>query len=137
MYIPTTQLSQGGLWNTYTPSWTSTGTQPAVVDGTLLGNYTQIGGLIVAKVSLTIGASTTFGTGSYSMSLPVAEDSTVGFSAGPGIAFDSNPGVVYIVHWRAAALLSNASPIATLSPSVPFTWASGDQLQLTITYKTT
>jgi len=137
MYIPTAQLTQGGDWQTYTPSWTSTGTQPALVDGTLVGTYTQIGDLIVAKASLTIGASTTFGTGNYSISLPVAESSSVGFSAGPGIAFDSNPGAFYIVHWRAAALFTNASPAALLSPSAPFTWAASDQLQLTISYKTT
>jgi hypothetical protein len=135
MYIPTTILTQGGLWTAYTPVWSSSGTQPVLNNGVLVGSYVQIGQTIIARVNFVAGSSTTFGTGTWAFSLPLAENSTYGFAAGPGIAFDSSLGQIFICHWRATNVLSNASPIVLFTPAVPFTWAQDDQLQLEVLYQ--
>lgn len=55
----------------YTPTWTSTGTAPAIGDGTLVGRYAQVSGSAhVVAITLTAGATTTSGTGNYSFALP-------------------------------------------------------------------
>jgi microcystin-dependent protein len=67
--IPNATAAVGG-WTTYTPSWTSSGTQPAIGNGTIVGQYRRIGQNIACRIALTTGSSTTYGTGDYLFSLP-------------------------------------------------------------------
>lgn len=60
-----------GAWNLYTPTWTSTGTQPAIGNGNLLGRYARIGRTVVANIFTSGGGTTTYGTGNYIWGLPV------------------------------------------------------------------
>lgn len=62
--------SIGEAWQTYTVSWTATGT-PAVGNGTLTGYYCQINKVVFGRVNLTAGTTTTYGTGNWYFSLPV------------------------------------------------------------------
>jgi hypothetical protein len=57
-------------WATYTPSWTSSGTAPVLSNGTLAGAYRQIGSTGFVRMLLTVGGSSTVGTGSLRLSLP-------------------------------------------------------------------
>ena len=61
-----------GPWPAYTPTWTSAGTAPVLGNGTLIGAYIQIEHFVVARVTLTMGSTTTYGTGNYYFSLPVS-----------------------------------------------------------------
>lgn len=122
-------------WATYVPAWSSTGTQPALVNGTLTGRYRQVGKTVDAFIRLVPGSSTTFGTGVYFLSLP----STAAYFH-PGAAFlndlgtgdyeamcrvwDSDPSRIFIL--RSTALVAATSP---------FTWASGDSLIAQVTYQ--
>jgi len=67
--IPNATAAVGG-WTSYTPSWTSSGTQPAIGNGTIAGQYRRIGQNISCRIALTTGSSTTYGTGDYLFSLP-------------------------------------------------------------------
>lgn len=58
-------------YQSYTPTWTSDGTQPAVGNATVLGRYTQIGKFVHCYGVIAFGSTTTFGTGDYFFSLPV------------------------------------------------------------------
>jgi len=58
-------------WSSYTPAWTSTGTAPALGNGTLTGAYKQVGSTVHVRIVLTLGSTSTVGTGSYRLSLPV------------------------------------------------------------------
>lgn len=60
-----------GLWRTYTPAWTSTGTQPSVGNGTMTGRYCQVGKRLFVQIKFVAGSTTTFGTGDYRLSLPI------------------------------------------------------------------
>lgn len=66
----TSVYSPPGAWTPYTPVWTSSGTAPATVNGSLVGFYAKVGRLVTAKIAMYSGSSTTFGTGYYSFSLP-------------------------------------------------------------------
>lgn len=57
-------------WFSFTPSWTSSGTQPALVNGTISGRYARIGKTIVMNTQLILGSSSTAGTGTYRLSFP-------------------------------------------------------------------
>lgn len=60
-------------WTTYTPSWGSSGTAPAIGNGTLAGRYRRAANsdLVEVEIRLTFGTTTTAGTGLYNWGLPV------------------------------------------------------------------
>jgi hypothetical protein len=66
-----------GAWTTYTPTWTSSGTAVALGNGVLVGKYIQIGKTVHVRISLTMGSTTTFGTGFYQWLLPVTAVSDI------------------------------------------------------------
>ena len=70
----------------YTPTWSSTGTQPAVGNGSLTGSYLTVGTLAFVRVALVIGGTSTAGTGLYALGLPVAY---VGGANGTGYVQDA------------------------------------------------
>lgn len=57
---------------TYTPTWTGSGGNPAIGNGTLTGSYIRIGKLVKVDIQVIAGATTTFGAGSYNLTLPFA-----------------------------------------------------------------
>ncbi len=65
-------LVWGGVWAAYTPTWGSTGTAPAIGNGTLVGRWVQFGKAVHFNLVFTFGSTTTFGTGGYSFGVPVA-----------------------------------------------------------------
>src|SRR5688572_29230550 len=60
-------------WSTYAAAWSASGTQPALGNGTLTGRYRRPTGsdLNIVEASLTMGSTTTFGTGAWFISTPV------------------------------------------------------------------
>lgn len=122
----------------YTPSWTAAGVAPALGNGTLTGRFYQIGKLVVCHADLTMGSTTTFGTGVYDLSLP-ATAGTIKYS-GVTSAFDSSAGSIYLGFSRIdtttkMAFWDTAQPAASVTNSVPFTWASGDILSADLIYE--
>ncbi|HEY9658384.1 MAG TPA: hypothetical protein V6C65_08025 [Allocoleopsis sp.] len=61
-----------GSWTSYTPAWTSSSTQPVLNNGTLDGAYLVIANTVDFRIVLTYGTGTTFGSGQYNLTLPVA-----------------------------------------------------------------
>lgn len=58
-------------WTTYTPLWTSSGTQPVLGDGSLTGRYVNIGATIIGEIRLQAGVTGfSRGSGTYRLSLP-------------------------------------------------------------------
>jgi hypothetical protein len=132
-----------GQWQDYVVSWTSSGTAPAIGNGTLVGRYCVIGDTVHFSIKLTGGTLTTWGTGNYSFSLPVAAaatadmvgtcfvgDSSVG-SAGYslGVAFTGGSATT------AQAYTGNEGLAAAISNTNPQTFATGDRIWITGTYE--
>lgn len=121
----------------YAITWTSTGTNPAIVDGTLSGKWTPIKpGTILVKQITVMGASTTYGTGFYNWSIPVSPIDTSGL-----IAYESAAGNMLHAGYRyalAAFVRTNdmrgiyANNI--LTSTSPVTLTSGDDIRLSCIY---
>lgn len=64
--------SWGGAWTAYTPTWGSAATAPAIGNGSLTGQYIQLGKVVIFAAMITMGTTSTFGTGQWTLTLPVA-----------------------------------------------------------------
>lgn len=119
-------------WTTYTVAWTSSGTQPAIGNGTLEGKYIQANKLAVVRIRLIMGSTTTFGTGQYFLSLPVS------------FIVSSIPGACYMLDFgtankSATCLVTSAlntlaavQGTSDLGATTPHTWANGDRVDCLI-----
>jgi hypothetical protein len=117
----------------YTPSWTASSANPSIGNGTITGKYINLGGkCIVFGVQITAGSTTTFGTGNYSVSLPLSADTTF---AGCINVFGVDVSTVTIYNGvghintstTVGLFTTDASAAATYTPSVPIaTPATGD-----------
>lgn len=57
-------------WTSYVPAWTGATTNPVIGNGTIVGAYRQVGKTVNFRIVITMGASTTYGSGIYSVTLP-------------------------------------------------------------------
>lgn len=134
----------GAETESFTPTWTSTGTAPAIGNGTLTGRYFRVQKMVQVEILFKAGSTTTFGTGQYRFALPTglsARAQLYGFmSRGIARAADVSLGNTYIGQasfWdsstdRIYALFAGAFPVTSLAP---FTWAVNDELQLIYWYE--
>jgi hypothetical protein len=133
-----------GAWSTYTPTWTATGSNPSLGNGTLTGRYLQVGRRYDVHIELTCGSTTTYGSGNYSFSLPVAAA-----AAGTGNRVGHAQALVTGARYGGQVVISptasttspffppnsTTSSLSQGSPSVPGTWASGNSMRMTLTYE--
>lgn len=128
--------SASGSFSSYTPAWTSTGTAPAIGNGTIVGSYTQIGKLVIATVEVAFGSTSTYGTGSYRFSMPVASAQSNDSVVGTSILLDNgtayHEGNARQVSTTTAELVVGSGQV---NPTAPFTFTNGDKLSITFTYK--
>lgn len=117
----------------YTPAWSSSGTQPALVNGTAVGKYVALGKIGWCTGLITMGSSSTYGTGTYFFSLPpgwtIASGET-GIVVGTARIIDTSLTTRYVgvVTVASTALVTISSNAATtdISATVPFTFATTD-----------
>lgn len=127
-------------WLTYVPIWTSTGTQPAIGDGTNVGRYRVRYQEVLVRGRTTAGATTTFGTGTYSWPLPfTAATFTNAAFSGSGRVVDASVTTTYVALvsvGSAGAALSIITHSATgaMSGTVPVTLASSDSITYSVEY---
>lgn len=119
----------------YTPTWGNTGTPNTTTDATITGSYFKIGKLCFFQIALTWGAATASGNGAWTFTLPLTANA---FGANSNIeALYVNTGTA---SYRGTALalsttsiqaVTNASPVATVTSTSPFTWGNTDVLYIT------
>lgn len=130
----------------FTPEWTCTsGTQPSLGNGTLVGYYSQIGHEVHATIVLTAGSTTTFGTGAWAFSLPFPTADIVtqwgkvfmephdGASLWTGFVYAQKNASIVNVTTTSGGTVNTADII---SAGIPFTWASGDKMTIDFRYWT-
>ncbi|WP_327403818.1 hypothetical protein OG194_29555 [Streptomyces sp. NBC_01288] len=129
-------------WSTYTPNWTAITTNPVLGNGTLVGRYMKIGRTVIAHVNLTMGSTTTYGSGGYSFDLPAA-------ASNAGAAYIGNAHLLAGPRWGGQVVISptatTTSPfmstnatttsLSQLAATVPVTLASTHQLRMTAVYE--
>lgn len=135
-----------GYWKRYQPGWYSSGaTDPVIGNGSLRGGYTQIGETVFYQIKMIAGSTTTFGTAGqqWRFTLPFShqweESNNFEVCLGTGWAFDSSAGFFYTLDANINITLASAPeglvPVynvgaSVVTPTVPFTWASGDYVFL-------
>ena len=115
-------------------TWTAGVTNPVLGNGTLSGSYDLVAGLCTYSVSFTAGSTTTFGTGDWSFSAPFA---AIGANVGSVWVLDSGTAYyvgICIINSGSSTIQCYTNAASGYRSTVPMTWATGDQLQLTITY---
>lgn len=128
----------------YTPVWSAgSGTQPVLGNGELVGKYTLNGKLCHTTIRFRAGTTTTYGTEDWRFSLPFKPSGTE-YSIGSAVIFDNDGSGTY---WTAMVekvslsateegllLIINNSGSAVKYDN-PFTWNTGDIIELSITYE--
>lgn len=123
-----------GPWVDYTPIWTSSGTQPSIGNGALVGKWRRVGDSMEVTIVAVFGTTTTFGTGTYNFSLPSGYtfNGTAAQTLGPARLF-------YSAHNSGLSWLSSTTTLGVLVPAgfvgqtVPVTWASGNEIDIRAT----
>jgi len=124
-------------WVSYSPAWTSSGTAPAIVNGTLTGASMRVGNTVFFRIRWVAGSSTTFGTGNYFFSLPYTSVALGSFdiAVGSGVLID----VSLQVRYRVTVSLPTTTTLwinvgdnnpGVMQATAPVTWASGDSLNI-------
>jgi hypothetical protein len=136
-------------WVNYTPSWTSSGTQPNIGNGVIAGKWRRVGDSIECQVLLVAGSTTTYGSGIYFLSLPQglsfdtskfvdgADDQRLGYGSivDSGVnrwfffvnyEFISSNKVKFMVSPDGTSGFVTSNQAWT--PTIPFTFGNGDRM---------
>ena len=115
----------------FTPTWTGTGSNPAIGDGTLTGKYRQRGKTVWFEVRVVAGGTTTFGTGTYSWALPLTAAAANRSTAFGYVEDTGTSRYVCVAAMGTATFNLNFDGTNNQATSaVPMTWASTDTLTL-------
>lgn len=121
-------------WTSFTPTWTSTGTAPAIGNGTRTGRYRRSAGgdIVHFEIFFRAGSTTTFGTGEWRFSIPVAADATsVNGTVGAALILDSGLQTRMAVwHFITSTTVAPDTASGTVTNTSPQTWANGDELRI-------
>lgn len=116
-------------WSAFTPTWTAATTAPVLGNGTLQGRWAQSGKLAFFHIKLTLGSTTTKGSGRWGFGgLPVGRANPL--SAVSAFAED----VGGTGRWGGAAQVDGSGVFSInfgnseVTATVPFVWAAGDLL---------
>lgn len=133
-----------GAWTSYTPTWTSTVTNPTIGNGTLTGAYRQLGKTVDVRIRLVWGSTTTAGSGSaYLLGYP-PPGPAVAETAGGAIIVDNSPdgrypGTVWLITSAGGIRIhvsgSPATSATHWAPGYPITFATNDVIVCAGTYE--
>lgn len=133
--------SQYAAWTTYTPTWSGP-TPPTLGNGTLTGRYIKIGRTVTVSIILTVGSTTTLGSGAYTYSLPftVASASVHYLGSARLVGTDVWHGQTSVSTGASSANFTfptsgTNTKSANQSGTVPETLAAGTTVRATVTYQ--
>jgi len=142
---PTVDIVHAGatVWTDYTPTWTATTTNPTLGSTTCTGRFKKLDtntGLVNINVAITTGGAWNAGSGSYIFSLPAGWTThATRIQVGAAHILDSGT-----AHYSGTCksvggstqisetVIGDAAGNRLLSNNVPVTWATGDQINLSI-----
>lgn len=121
----------------FTPTWTGSGSNPAIGDGILTGWWADIGDIMKVWIRSVMGSTTTYGSGVWQWTVPDSRSSiSTGIAVGTAWASDNGTaantaigaavigGTVTVLEVKLAG--SNSS----LGATTPFTFAQDDALHI-------
>lgn len=118
------------VWTLFTPTWSGSGGTPSVGNGSITGAYFNLGKVALVFYSLTWGSTTTANSATnWTFSLPVTATRAVG----TGWMLDSSANAVYPLNYYTVSSTTMGpayqNGTGNVTPTNPFTWASGDIIQ--------
>lgn len=119
----------------FTPTWGASSVNPAIGNGTIVGSYVRVGKMCMFQFSLTMGSTTTFGTGEWTFTAPFTAAKT-----GVGSAWALDSGTAFYVGSAKVEAGSNQIYIwsnntgTAWSSAQPFTWAANDRIEIGISF---
>ena len=132
-----------GAPGAYTATWTGAGTNPAIGNGTTTARYFVVGHICYVDITLTMGTTSTYGTGYWAFALPLPAIDNIGQVGGSALMFKSATNLWYhgvpSIDIGANKFFIQNVGMATdnvLSPTSPFTWANLDQFRVSLWYFT-
>lgn len=120
----------------WTPTWSASGTAPAIGNGTLTGNYLRVGKLVIFSFKFVAGSTTTFGTGTYTFTLPVAANLSSADLIAPATLLDNSTTTTNeanAVRGSAGSdqfVLRYHGGTGNVGQTVPWTWATSDRIEI-------
>ena len=124
----------------FTPTWGNTGTSNSLGNGTLLGNYFQIGKFVYFNITLAWGTTTSSGNGTWTFSLPKSTN-TLTYASINVYMLDSSASLQLFgsslgrdaTTFTPIYYLVSGTKIAVdgITATAPFTWAANDTLVAT------
>lgn len=141
--IAGSKLEFGGAWTSWTPTWTNL----TIGNGTYANGYVQVGKIVIARMKLTLGSTTSVGSTPY-FTLPVTAKSSVYTqyeSLGTGTVIDSSAVAPYQGYaafrdtttaypFTFAVSGGNVTQVG-ISATGPFTWATSDTIIMNMVYE--
>lgn len=118
-------------WVAFVPDWTNLTPGDASFNG---GKYLQIGSLVFFRIDLVAGSTTAVGQALVEFPVPAA--GAISFTVAKGEVIDVSSGDSYPLHARLISstqmqlFVDNGSKHVAIDATVPFTWATGDELHL-------
>lgn len=129
----------GDPWTSFVPTWTTSGTNPAIGNGSITGAYMEAGKTVMFWARITMGSTTTYGSAAWVLGRPVAPTTATAW-VWNGRATDSSTGSAYPVQMFSSGLITTDATTAggawrSVTATVPFTWAVGDTLDISGFYE--
>lgn len=133
-----------GRFTSYTPTWTGALTNPTIGNGTITGSYTQFGKLVIAEARINANQGSTFGSGTYFMTVPVAMNpattSIERRQIGTAFLYDGTVGRGYVMAVQqydatTAWFVPDNTSNARWSPTSPFTFDQYSEFRMLLTYE--
>jgi hypothetical protein len=123
-----------------TPEWLGSEGAPVLNNGTLTSHWSRTGQRATLDLALTMGAGTTYGAGVYSFRdalMTLVPATHVAEAVGVAYLIDATGAYqVGSVYFSADNhTLGILTAVGNVSATVPWTWAGGDQLGFSITYR--
>lgn len=88
-------INSFGATTSYTTTWAGFSANPTIGNGSIVAQYSQIQKMVYFRISINFGTTTNFGTGAYTLTLPVLPVANAGRVHYPGWLGNTN---VYLIH---------------------------------------
>ena len=134
-----TGLKYGGAWTTWTPTYTNL----TLGNGNVVARYCQIGKVVFFNFFFTFGSTTSMTAANPTFSLPVAANRSTFFYNGNILdsgtvnysAFAETTAGLTSATWRVQNVSATYPTTAGCEPTVPMTWTTNDNYQVSGSYE--
>jgi hypothetical protein len=131
-------------WTSYTPTWTAASVDPAIVNGTITGAYKIVGKTCFVRGRISMGSSTTYGTGAWYIGLPVPAINAYAIQLPVSILDNGTNWYSGLMNGgrfgnatksEIQVMTSGVNTAAGITATFPFTWGDLDELSFNGSYE--